>query len=369
MAKFNAENERIKRKYFEWEKEANGKSNSTITNIQNYIYAYEEFTKFKSFKQFNKNDAIAFKKYLSQKIAKHSKKPVSKPYLMHATKSVSTFFKWLSTQSGYKSKIDLNQVAYLNLQEKDIQIARAPKTKRFPILEQIEHVVKNMPTNTEVQKRDRALIAFLALSGGRVTAVASLKLKHIFLDDKRIEQNPQEVKTKYSKKIFTYFFPVGDYLKQVFVDWVNFLKHEKLFDHNATLFPNTKLSLDGNDQFSRQELDIVAWQSTTSIRNVVKNAFITADLEYYNPHSFRNTIVQLSYQFCKTPEDFKAWSQNLGHSSPLTTFTSYGTIDEFSQGEIIKRLMIKNQLPKETFTEKEWLRLKSLVAEPLEKDY
>ena len=67
MAKFNAENERIKRKYLEWEKEANGKSNSTITNIQNYLYLYEECIGFKSFKCFNKNDAISFKKYLMQK--------------------------------------------------------------------------------------------------------------------------------------------------------------------------------------------------------------------------------------------------------------------------------------------------------------
>jgi len=338
MAKFNSENERIKRRYLEWEREANGKSNSTIENIRNYIYLYDEFTKFKNFKLFNKNDAIAFKKHLAQKKARYSNQPVSKIYLFHAVKSVGNCLKWLYTQPGYRSKIDLTQVAYLNLQEKDVQIARTVKTKRFPTLEQIESVVKNMPADTEVQKRDRALIAFLALSGGRVTAIVSLKLKHIFLDDERIEQHPQEVKTKYSKKIITYFFPVGDFLKKIFIDWVNFLKQEKLFDHNAPLFSNTKLSLDGNDQFSRQGLDSIPWKSTTSIRTIIKESFNAAGLEYYNPHSFRNTVVQLGYKFCKTPEEFKAWSQNLGHSSPLTTFTSYGHIEEYNQGAIIKRL-------------------------------
>jgi hypothetical protein len=44
MTKFNAENERLKRKYLEWEKEANGKSDSPITNIQNYLYLYDEYT-------------------------------------------------------------------------------------------------------------------------------------------------------------------------------------------------------------------------------------------------------------------------------------------------------------------------------------
>jgi integrase len=221
-----------------------------------------------------------------------------------------------------------------------------------------------MPSETDIQKRDRALIALLALTGIRVAAAASMRLKHVF--DDRIEQHPQEVKTKYSKKIVTYYFPISDFLMIVFVEWMHFLKYEKLWGNNSPLFPNTKLSLDENDRFSRQELDTVEWQSTTSIRTIVKVAFESAGLEYYNPHSFRNTLVNLGYKYCKTPEEFKAWSQNIGHSSPLTTFTSYGSIDEFSQGEIIKRLMTKNQAPQAPFTEKELLRLKRLAAEPQE---
>lgn len=338
MAKFNAENERIKREYLEWEKEANGKSDSTITNIQNYLYLYEEHTKFKNFKQFNKKDAMSFKKQLGQQQSKRKGTFVSKAYILHAVRSLNDFFKWLAAQPGYKSKIDLTEVAYFKLQEKEIQAARAQKTKRYPTLEQVEHVVKNMPSETEIQKRDRALIAFFALSGGRITAIASLQLKHVFLDDERIEQNPQEVKTKSGKKIVTYFFPVGDYLKQIFVEWVLFLKQNKLFNDSDPLFPSTKLSFDENAQFCRQELDRLAWKSTSSLRTIVKNAFVAAGLEYHNPHSFRNMIVQLGYQVCKTPEDFKAWSQNIGHNSPLTTFTSYGSIDECNQGNIIKKL-------------------------------
>jgi hypothetical protein len=34
----------------------------------------------------------------------------------------------------------------------------------------------------------------------------------------------------------------------------------------------------------------------------------------------------------------KAWSQNLGHEQMLTTFTSYGRIEEHRQGEIIMNL-------------------------------
>ena len=41
---------------------------------------------------------------------------------------------------------------------------------------------------------------------------------------------------------------------------------------------------------------------------------------------------------CKTPEDFKAWSQNLGHEDVLTTFYSYGQVGSRRQGEIIRSL-------------------------------
>jgi len=58
-------------------------------------------------------------------------------------------------------------------------------------------------------------------------------------------------------------------------------------------------------------------------------------LHYFNPHSFRNTLVSLGQQACKTPEQFKAWSQNLGHEKIMTTFMSYGAVACQRQGEIM----------------------------------
>lgn len=97
-------------------------------------------------------------------------------------------------------------------------------------------------------------------------------------------------------------------------------------------------------------------------RTIVKTAFESTGPDYYNPHSFRNTIVQLGYEYCKTPEDFKAWSQNLGHNSPLTTFTSYGSIDEFNQGKITKRLSNNNEITKESLTDVEIKSIKKILS-------
>jgi hypothetical protein len=49
-------------------------------------------------------------------------------------------------------------------------------------------------------------------------------------------------------------------------------------------------------------------------------------------------LVQLGKKLCRTPEEFEAWSKNLGHEQMLTTFRSYGSIDPHRQGELIKSL-------------------------------
>ena len=80
------------------------------------------------------------------------------------------------------------------------------------------------------------------------------------------------------------------------------------------------------------------WQDAGPIRKVFKDAFSSAGLPSFKPHSIRDTITQLGQKICKTPEDFKAWSQNLGHEDVLVTFTSYGQVSSRRQAEIILNL-------------------------------
>ena len=48
--------------------------------------------------------------------------------------------------------------------------------------------------------------------------------------------------------------------------------------------------------------------------------------------------MQLGERVCKSPEEFKAWSQNLGHERVLTTFTSYGVVPAQRQAELIRQI-------------------------------
>jgi len=67
-----------------------------------------------------------------------------------------------------------------------------------------------LPAGSDIERRDRAIIAFTLLSGARDSAIASMCLKHVDVGRRRISQDPRDgVQTKNAKTIITTFFPVG----------------------------------------------------------------------------------------------------------------------------------------------------------------
>ncbi len=90
--------------------------------------------------------------------------------------------------------------------------------------------------------------------------------------------------------------------------------------------------------FEAVGLDRKHWSTATPIRKIFRAACTAAGLPYFNPHSLRRTLARLGETVCRTPEDFKAWSQNLGHEGVLTTFYSYGSVGVTRQGEIMRDL-------------------------------
>jgi integrase len=106
----------------------------------------------------------------------------------------------------------------------------------------------------------------------------------------------------------------------------------------TTLFPKSTVEFGDGDEDTAVFLDRAPWVNAHGIRRAFRDACARAGLRYYNPHSMRNTLVQLAYDLDLGPEAFKAWSQNLGHESCLTTFSSYGLIAPARQAEIMRSL-------------------------------
>jgi site-specific recombinase XerC len=76
------------------------------------------------------------------------------------------------------------------------------RASRAPTLERVRHVLATMPTETDIEHRDRALVAFAVLSGARNDAIASMSLRHIDLAQRTVFQDAREVRTK-NRKTFT----------------------------------------------------------------------------------------------------------------------------------------------------------------------
>jgi integrase len=338
MQKYNSYNERIKRQYFTFLKEAKRHSEQTVDAAAKALNRFEVYTKFRDFKAFHHNQAIAFKNHLAEQKGWQSGEKLSKATLHANLNHLKRFFQWLALQPGYKSRIQYVDAEYFNLSDKDTRIATAKRQQRVPTLEQIKYVINTMPVTTEIELRNRALVAFTLLSGARDSAIASMKLKHVDLIAGSINQDAREVKTKFSKTFNTFFFPVNEDIRKILSEWVSFLRDEKLWGNDDPLFPATRIGLGANRQFKVLGLSREHWSNATPIRTIFREAFTQAGLPYFNPHSFRNTLVQLGQEVCKTPEQFKAWSQNLGHEKVLTTFLSYGEVACQRQGEIIRDL-------------------------------
>jgi hypothetical protein len=122
-----------------------------------------------------------------------------------------------------------------------------------------------MPAEAAIEKRNRALIAFIAITGTRDGAVVTLRLKHFDMARNLVIQNPNEVKTKFSKRICAFLLPVDDRLKAIFLEWVHCLKTDLLFGNNDPLFPKTAVAQDENDCFKAVGLSRDFWANATPV--------------------------------------------------------------------------------------------------------
>jgi integrase len=338
MRSHSPQNERIKRAYFTYLAEARGFSEATLDGVAKALNRFETYTKFRDFKAFHIEQAKGFKANLADQMSARTKDRLSKATLYATLGALRQFFIWLAGQPGYKSKISYSDAEYFNLSAKETRIAKAKRDASVPTLEQIRHVIRMMPAATDIERRDRALVAFTILTGARDGAIASLKLRHLDMDQGRVEQDARQVKTKFSKSFTTWFFPVGSDIEQIVGEWVHYLRQEKLWGLDDPLFPATKIVVGDTRHFEVSGLDRKHWSSAGPIRAIFQGAFAAAGLPYFNPHSFRKTLALLGGRICKSPEEYKAWSQNLGHENVLTTFSSYGDVAGHRQAEIIRSL-------------------------------
>lgn len=338
MVRVNIKNERVKRRFFTWLKEAEGSCESTINNMEKSILLYEDFTKQADFTTFNPDKAMKFKKSLIKR--EYRGKPISITTYHTYLRYLRKFFSWLSWQPGYKSKITPDIVSYLKISEKEKRIATQYIPRKYPPLEYIVKLAGSIQINSKIDLRDRALISFTLLSGMRDKAIITLPLACFDEENLTISQNPKQgVQTKFSKYITSTLFKFDDKLIGYVLEWTKHLK-AKGFGSQDPLFPRSKLE-QGKDNLSFEpanEVEPIFWQGTGRIREIFKKRSQDAGLPYYPPHTFRHLAIDLAFKHCKTGEQIKAISQNFGHEHIATTLSSYANYDPQRLSEILKAM-------------------------------
>lgn len=338
MGKHIEANERIKHEYAGYLRNAKGQDDKSIDKAMASIRLFEESGKVKPFKKFHRQQAADFKTFLGKQKNARTGKPFAHSTVDAHLRLVKAFFHWLVSQNGYKRVLAYADVEYFNNTLKAGRIAHTKRIIPYPSMQQAAHAFQAMPSETEFDKRDKALFAFLMLIGARDGAVASLKLKHVNISLGHVYQDAREVNTKGAKTINCQFLPVGRDYRECFTEWVLYLTEAKLFGPDDALFPKAKVGVVEGQGFTNFGLAREGYAGTSKVCSIMRGAFAAVQMPQYTPHSLRKTLVKYGDEKCKTMEEWKAWSMNLGHENMATTFNSYLPVSQERQMELIARM-------------------------------
>jgi site-specific recombinase XerD len=165
MTQRNPDNERIKRRYLCHLREAEGLSEKTIDHACRAIADFEAFTDWQPFKRFSEDDAVRYKKRLMNGPGKRSIETNARTTIHSKLIHLEKFFTWLAEQPGFRTALTVGQAKYFKLPRKDRKLASERQPKPAPSLDQVQKVIRGMPASTDVELRNRALIACLLLTG------------------------------------------------------------------------------------------------------------------------------------------------------------------------------------------------------------
>ena len=324
----NPKNERLKRDYLEWYKEADGNCDSSVENTRKTIQVYEDYTKHEDFKRFSKDRAIGFKEWLRDE-RKYRGQPIKESTYVSYLNRLKKFFNWISKQPGYKKSVTSETVSFLSPTDKELSAADQSGSPDYPTIEEVVRLVNSITGDTEIDRRDRALLSFALLTGIRETAMATLPLGSFFEGKLYVRQEHKlGVKTKRSKLIFSLVFPFDQSLLRHISAWTAYLR-EKGFGNKDPLFPKAKMFQKGEGDLcyaTSREVEPEFWKTGESIQGVFKKRSHVASLTYYSPHKFRHLGARLALQACRNGEHIKAVSLSFGHELVMTIMKTYGNL-------------------------------------------
>ncbi len=335
MSNHRHNNVKIKRRYLVWLRDAKGLSDASVSRAAASIDRFRDQSKDADFKAFHFEKARTFKRWLEKQKNKQTGQPSSAGAIDGILRDLKAFFAWLADQPGYRSRIRHSDAAYFSPDKRTAKAAHGGIWRPHPSPEDVVHALRTMPSETVLQRRDRAIIAALYLIGPRDGSLITLRLANVDLQNACVHFSGPKVQTKFGKVFTVTFFPVAPFVRKIFADWVGELRRDLNFGPTDPLFPKQGVATDRAGGFRAGGIVKEPWSTAWRVAQICKAAFTAAGLPPYTPHLLRKTLVDLADRHCTTPEQFKAWSQNLGHEDVMVTFRSYGAVAPGRQRDVL----------------------------------
>ena len=319
-------------------KEAKGRDEASLDAVAKAIDRFEEHSKNCDFKNFHVEQARAFKAHLTATRNARTGKPLSASTVHSTLAALRASSSWLAQKRGYRSRLNASDAEYFNAPDNLSRVATARRYKACPTMKQVRAMLDAMPSATDVERRDRALVAFALLSGARDRAIVSFKLKHVDIENELIEQDARDVRTKRGKPSRPGSFPSATTSARSSSIGSRSFARKKASAPKTRSFRNPKSRPAMISSFALSgSIGRIGRTRTRFARFFEKRAPAPGC-----PISIR---IRFGTRWSNWPmnceldaERFKAWSQNLGHEHCLTTFSSYGEIPPSRQAEIIRGL-------------------------------
>ncbi|MHA6347594.1 tyrosine-type recombinase/integrase [Roseivivax sp. CAU 1761] len=256
---------------------------------------------------------------------------LSNSTVRHRASHLKAFFEWLRGQEGYR-RLSANIPDYFALPRSASAPQARDRPRQFPALDEAWRMVEVMPQKSNIQRRDRAMVALAFISGFRAAALTALRIRHVDIEGKTILQDASDVPAKNGKTYRAKWFPRTEAFQAVFLSWTQELDALG-FQPQDALFP------DGRNLVTRAPG--TAPVDPLGSSKPLQDAFARASERLgkaYTPHSARHTLKALGDAMCRSYEQRKAWSMNLGHSDEQITEKHYAKMSQSRSSELIEAL-------------------------------
>ncbi len=240
---------------------------------------------------------------------------------------------------GYKSKINYNDIDYLNITNNQRRASKATEHKKSYSFDQIVKTIRQMPSKTMIERRNKAIISANALCSLRISELRTIKLKNLIEEDGKcfIHINPKDIAAKIAKARYADCAQLPQDIFDNLIGWKSELVAKFQFTNKDPLFP--KIPSNFNQlNFLKSVMTKEEIKSGSQMRDIFKNAFVSAGFEYINPHNFRHTRARFASK--QSPQYLNATRQCLGQKNIDTTLNSYGELSMYEQRESIASVKI-----------------------------